>query len=206
MLKMNIAAKQLIKVLVFFITALSLYNCSSLSVNTDYDLKTDFANYHTYDWLPNPTEDIIDELNNGRFITALENKLAEKGFILDTHKPDFIIATHYEKENKTNVTAWDYPYFIGNYHSYGHGHHGHGYSSSFSYSYSNRINTYEYEQGTLVLDFIDAKTQALFWRAVAKDALKPSSTPQEKIKEIEAAVNKILENFPPKKVTTQDKI
>ncbi|VAW56381.1 hypothetical protein MNBD_GAMMA07-580 [hydrothermal vent metagenome] len=184
--------------IVLFITTLLLNGCSTLSVNTDYDLKVDFSNYQSFDWLPNPTEDIIDELNNTRFINAIENQLAAKGLALVKDNPDFLIATHYEKEDKTNVTVWDVPYFSGNYHHASinsHGHHG----SFSSFSYSSRINIYEYEQGTLVLDFIDAKTHALFWRATAKEALKPTSTPQEKIKEINAAALEILKNFPPNK-------
>ncbi len=193
---MNPAAIKQINMVILFITSLFLSGCSTLSVNYDYDLKADFSAYRTYDWLPNPTEDIVDELNNTRYIEAIESQLAIKGFTLDKTNPDFLIATHYEKENKSNVTVWNYPYFSGDYHhATGLGHHGFG----SSFSYSSQVNIYEYEQGTLILDFIDSETQTLFWRATAKKALEPSTTPQDKVKKIDSAVQEILKNFPPSK-------
>ncbi len=182
----------------FFILIISiiLSGCSSLSVNHDYDLRTDFSNYRTFDWLPSFDNETVDDLDQARFISFIEIQLIAKGFTLDKKNPDFYIAPQFEKQTKQNVTIWDYPYSTFGYHSHTslHGHHGY----SPYYSVSRRTTIYEYEQGTLILDFIDSKTQSLFWKAVAKEAIRPEDTPQEKEKNIENAVKKILKNFPPK--------
>ncbi len=178
-----------------FITYILLTGCTSLSVNNDYNLRTDFSNYRTFDWLPSFDSETVDDLDQARFISFIESQLIEKGFTLDKKNPDFYIAPQFEKQTKQNVTVWDYPYSTFGHYNYAslHGHHGY----SPYYSISRRTTVYEYEQGTLILDFIDSKTQSLFWKSVAKEAIRPESTPQEKEKNIEMVVKKILKNFPP---------
>jgi hypothetical protein len=55
----------------------------------------------------------------------------------------------------------------------------------------------EYEEGTLVLDFVDADTKGLVWRGVATDALDAHATPEDRGKQIQEAVTKILAKYPP---------
>jgi hypothetical protein len=57
----------------------------------------------------------------------------------------------------------------------------------------------EKKEGTLVLDFLDAKTKSLVWRATASGAVEPSSTPEYQQNRINAIVAEMLSYFPPKK-------
>jgi hypothetical protein len=57
----------------------------------------------------------------------------------------------------------------------------------------------ENKEGTLVLDFLDAKTKSLVWRATASGAVEPSSTPEYQQNRINAVVAEMLSYFPPKK-------
>lgn len=171
--------------------------CSSLSVNYDYNLQADFTKFKTYDWLPFPKDMKIDELNRVRFITAVENNLSSKGFIQNSSKPDFIIATHFGKKTKVDITNWGYSYAPNSYYTgYGYRYPGrHSYSGS--YVSTGGVSTYEYEQGTLILDFIDRKTKSLIWRATARAIISPASTPEKQAKKINNAVEEILKSFPP---------
>jgi len=146
----------------------------------------------------------VNELNRARFVTAIENTLKAKGFNQNSSNPDFIIATHFGKENKVDITNWGYSYApAGHYNGHGYLYPSHGYSGS--YANTGGVSVYEYEQGTLILDFVDSKTKTLIWRATAKSIISPASTPEKQTEKIKNAVNKILENFPPKQSASTDK-
>ena len=84
------------------------------------------------------------------------------------------------KKDKVNVTNWGY-----------------GYSPEGRYWGRGGFSVYQYEEGTLVLDLIDAKSRDLIWRGAAKADVEVATTPEKRDKLIQAAVHKILENFPP---------
>lgn len=187
------------KIMTTAIVSLWLAGCSSLSVNYDYNQQVDFTNYKTYDWLPFPKDLEADELNRTRFITAVENNLASKGITQNASKPDFEIATHFGKETKIDITNWGYGYAPNSFYSgYGYRYPGrYGYAPG--YATTGGVSTYEYEQGTLILDFVDANTDQLIWRATAKAIVSPASTPEKQTKKINDAVKEILAGFPPEK-------
>ncbi len=189
--------KNIRNILLTFISAVFLSGCSTLSVNYDYNQKTDFGKYSKYDWLPFPKDMQVDELNRARFVTAVEDSLKGKGFDQNTSNPDFVIATHFGKENKVDITNWGYTYAPNGYYGgYGYRYPGYGYAGS--YANTGGVSVYEYEQGTLILDFVDTKTKTLIWRATAKAIISPASTPEKQTERIRKAVDEILENFPPK--------
>ena len=171
-----------------------LSGCSTLSVGYDFDQKANFSQYKKYDWLPFPKDMKVNELNRARFVTAVENNLAKKGFSQNSSKPDFVIATHFGKENKVDITNWGYTYAPNGYYG-GYGYRHSGYAGS--YANTGGVSVYEYEQGTLILDLVDANTKKLIWRATAKAIVSPASTPEKQTEKIENAVQEILENFPP---------
>jgi len=177
-----------------------LIGCSSLSVSYDYDTQTDFKQLKTYNWLEFPRDTKVSEFNRARFITAVENTLEKKGFIQHSSSPDFVIATHFGKKSKVDITNWGYSYAPHKtYTGYGY-----RYPSNFAYvqnyGVQNNLSVYEYEEGTLILDFVDTKSRKLLWRATAKAIINPASTPERQTAKINNAVEKILEGFPPSKI------
>jgi len=50
------------------------------------------------------------ELSRARFITAVEANLKANGFTQNSSNPDFLIATHFGKESKVDITNWGYSY------------------------------------------------------------------------------------------------
>lgn len=189
------------KLLLPLAAAFFLTSCSTLSVNYDFNEQVDFNSYKTYDWLPLPDSARDNELNRQRFVNAVNNNLSGKGFALDAARADFKIASHFGKSREIQVTDWGYSYAPVTYYR------GRGYlhpaaptyATGMSVSHSPRVSVYEYEKGTLILDFIDTESNTLIWRATAKAVINPSSSPQEQTERINNAVEEILENFPPKK-------
>lgn len=57
------------------------------------------------------------------------------------------------------------------------------------------IDTVDVKAGTLAIDLVDARRQALVWRGVAEGRLKPEAT-QDPARAVEAAVGEIFTAFP----------
>jgi len=157
-------------------------SCSTLRVNYDYDPEADFTRLKTFDWLPMPADKRIDELVLKRIKDSVSRQLQAKGFGSSSETPDFLIALHGGKETKVNIADRGYNYSRRN---------------RYRYYGDRRMDIYKYEEGTLILDFVDSKSNELIWRGSATDVLDPDPTPEQRSKKIDEAVGKILENFPP---------
>lgn len=154
-------------------------SCSPIyDVSYDFDSEVDFTGLRTYDWLPIPEQVEADDLVVGRVRRATNAELEEKGYRMTSDNPDFLIAMHAGSEEKVTYKDWGYSY--GGY--WGRG----GYSK------------YKYQEGTLVLDFVDVKSKQLMWRGQAKGFIDRKSTPKQEDSLVTEAVRKILKNFPPR--------
>jgi hypothetical protein len=58
----------------------------------------------------------------------------------------------------------------------------------------------QYTEGTIVLDFYDAKSKQLVWRGTASGALSSNKPSMEEVQEkLNGIVAKMLAEYPPKK-------
>ena len=157
-------------------------SCSTIyGVQYEYDKQADFKSLKTYDWMTVPETANIDILNVERVKKAVNAELQAKGLMMTSNNPDFLIAEHLGKKDKVQVTNWGY-----NYDQYGMDLGPQG------------VDTYQYEEGSLILDFVDAKSKKMIWRGVAKAEINNTDTPEKTEKLINEAVQEILKNFPPK--------
>lgn len=159
--------------------------CSSIyGVKYDYNKQTDFSMYKSYDWMPIPDKADLNGLVVDRIKKAIDSELSAKGLKKTSQNPDFLIAEHFGKKDKVEVDSWGY-----------------GYGPVLMYRGGfwgvNDVSTYHYEEGVLILDFIDAGSKKLFWRGVAKAHVQNVDTPEQSEELINEAVNKILEKYPP---------
>ena len=165
----------------------TVIGCSRIyDVQYDYDQGKDFHQLKSYGWLPTPEEADIDDLTVARIQKTVNAELQDRGYRLVAQGPDFLIAEHVGAEEKVQINNWGYTY--GPYHGYWGGYWGHG-----------GVSEYRYEEGTLILDFIDAGTHNLIWRGAAKAEIDRVNTPEKKDALVAEAVKKILKNFPPPK-------
>lgn len=157
-----------------------MFGCATTSVNYDYDKEHDFSALKAYDWMAMPQNVRADEFLLKRVKSALSRELSAKGIMQTPDNPDFLIALHGSRESKVQVTDWGYSYGPFGRHIGGP-----------------RIDVHQYEQGTLIVDFVEARTKQMVWRGIAYRVLDPDLAPQEKERLINEAVTEMMRNFPP---------
>jgi len=171
---------------IVILAALFLLGCSTISVNQDYDPAYDFSKLKTFGFIPITEEAGIDQLNATRLGDAIKANLTAKGYTL-SENADFGIALFFTKDTKTNIQS------TGAYgYGYGYGYRGYGGMGGSTY-------VTQYEEGTLVIDFVDLAKQELVWRGVGTGALSESPSVEERTANINNAVTQILDQFPPTK-------
>lgn len=175
--------------LLYVLAPLFVGACASIAVNTDFDPATDFGAYHTYRWVPEPqraTGDVRIDRNpllDRRVRAAVERHLTAKGFEKrESGEVDFLVAYHASLEGKMDVTTMDRYY---------------GYRRRGVLVQETMVR--EYDQGTLVLDIVDARTNELTWRGTAQAEVTGADTPEERTAKIDKAVEKTLAAFPPRR-------
>lgn len=170
--------------IVLFMISFIVSCTSTYGVKHDYDKKVDFSNLKTFDWLQVPNKPNIDNLVLERVKNAVSAELTAKGFTKTSDNPDFLIAEHIGKKDRVQVSDWGYGY--GGHRGYRGGYWG-----------PSGASTYKFEEGSLILDFVDPKTKDLIWRGSAKAEVQNIDTPEKKDKLIKTVVKEILEPFPP---------
>jgi hypothetical protein len=155
--------------------------CSAIyDVSYDFDAEMDLTDYGTYEWLPIPEALRTDSILVKRVKSATDARLSEKGFRMTADNPDFLIAMHVGSEEKVTQRDWGYTY----------SRHWRGGGGGRRY--------FRYQEGTLVLDFVDGKSRQLAWRGQAKGFVDKNSNPRKDEKLVNEAVRKILKHFPPR--------
>jgi hypothetical protein len=194
-----------INIFFFLFIVYFTFSCSTIyNVQYDYDINVNFARLKTYDWLPIHEEEDISSLDIKRIRNSVNSQLKTKGLKITSDNPDFLIVVHVGKEQKLNITNWGYGYgpYGGYWGGYGYGPYGgywggYGYGPYGGYWGPGGVSTYEYEEGSFILDFVDAKSKELIWHGSAKAVVGNEKTPEERQKKIYETVQKILEKYPP---------
>ena len=163
-----------------------IVGCSPIyGVKYDYNKQTDFSLYKSYDWMPVPDKTVMNDLVVDRIKRAVGSELSSKGMKKTSQDPDFLIAEHLGRKDKVAVDRW------------GSGYYGPVLIYRGGFWGIDDVSSYDYEEGMLVLDFVDAGSKKLFWRGVAKAHVQNVDTPEKSEKLINEAVRKILERYPP---------
>lgn len=176
------------------LTVLALAGCSTLRVGTDHDPQAvpAMAGWTTYQWLPEPEGDdpvLHNEMLRVRVHGAVNDALAAKGFRrVNDGDPDFRVGWHASVKGKTSVST------VNNYYGYGYASFGTGGGSEYADTY-----VHEYEEGTLILDIVNAGTEQLVWRGRAQAEVSLSDDVETRERRIRKAVRKMFEDFPPGK-------
>jgi hypothetical protein len=160
-------------------------SCATIKVSSDFDKTAPFAGYKTYAFTPEALALPVDNLNQTRFVTAVENELSLKGFT-KSDKPDVLIDMKLVSETKQTATA-------NTSGGYGYGYR-YGWGGGFS---TTTINYDSYKEGTLFVDMIDAKKLQLVWQGRGVGTLNPDASAEKREYNIKNAVKMIFEKYPP---------
>ena len=168
---------------VLFFMGFTVSCSTTYDVTYDYDPQANFSDLKTFDWMQVPEKAGINSLVVQRVKNAVNAELKAKGLMMTSNNPDFLIAEHLGKKDQVQVTDWGYGYGRRGYRG---GHRGTG-----------GVSVYQYEEGFLILDFVDAKSKKLIWRGSVKAEVQNVDTPEKREKRINAAVKEILKKYPP---------
>lgn len=165
---------------------------------------TDLSNYDSFAYLPNANVKVEgmsydDENINREIVEAIRTNLRQEGFEVDRDDPDLLVlistATDTEIAADTDPVYATYPYTTGvttvspYYEPYYYNNYG-AYNNVVGYD----VDTYAYEEGTLVINLIDRQTRNTVWKGVATDDIY-GQTSSEAIRQM---VDDIFEEFPGK--------
>ena len=107
--------------------------------------------------------------------------------------PDFLVIYRASIEGKLDVTTIDPPMVTPSVYR--------GVvttpASAFDWYYGGRTFVSQYEEGTLLLDFVNPKSNQLMWRGSAKATVMENASPEKREARINEGVQKILAQFPP---------
>ena len=180
-------------ILLVCVSMFFLVNCAKkMKVQFDYVKDGNFSQLSTFDFMTVRFR-MDDQANKKQLFEeikkAVTTQMQEKGFKKTSENPDLLIAIHgYRTGTAEGITDLGYRYATYTRYWRGDKYWGDGTS----------IEQFDFREGILVIDFVEAKSNEMIWRGAATRALPPQPE-TEKIKIIAMeAVTKILQNFPPK--------
>jgi len=157
---------------------LLVVSAAAQTVQSDFDRTFRFSSLKTFSFAVQrraATDPLAgDTLNDGRIRTGLESQLLANGFRMETGTPDFVIAYYVTTKNRLNVQDYSYgpPRWWG----------------------SRDIRVNQYAEGTLMVDFIDVKTNQVVWRGRATGALELKGVDKKISKSTEKLVKQFIKD------------
>ncbi len=173
---------------------LALSGCASMQVRSDYDRNVDFTRYESFAWLERPVKPLAEapeqqipdaadpfawnSLLDKRVRSAVDALLLSRGFRKTSgESPDFWLRYHTMLKDRVQITSFPAGVWP----------HGAGIGWTDIYVDS-------FQEGTLILDVIDPALNQLVWRGWAVRAVGDLTRQHD---EVQLAVKRILERFPP---------
>ena len=145
------------------------------TVTYDYDRSADFGAIKTYAWVGGNLE---DELNHQRVVRAVDAQLAVKGLqkVDASANPDVVIAYHaaFGREVQVSGSAW----------------------GGYRLTRTGSARVQEVVVGALALQFANARTGDVVWRGMASRDVDVDASPDQRDKNINKAVEKLLKHYP----------
>ncbi len=158
-------------------------------VYVEQDSSAQFSGLHSFAWVSPPIGRVKDPILDSQILEqrvqhATVINLAGRGYkqMTPEQNPDFIVTYHIV--GKTELQSYGPSFSFGFFNT--------SPSSFSSVAVGNNVQTQE--QGTLMLDIIDAHNQQLMWRGWTKHVVNQDNYSEQAITK---AVDAILAKFPP---------
>jgi hypothetical protein len=167
---------------VLTVAALALHGCASLTVSSYVERGADLGKYHTYAWGPADTASTGDpRLDSNPFFDTrvrgqVEAQLNKKGFERTKGSPDLLVHYHASVTQQIDTRNID---------------------RNYTSCQQADCKPFVFEAGTLFVDLVDPRTNALVWRGWAEGSVEGLIDRQEWIEShVDNAVRKILQRLP----------
>jgi hypothetical protein len=169
--------------------------CSSVKVSQDFDGSKNFDGYRRYNWQAETQKKTGDVRIDNPFLderirTAIDRTLVERGFKkVEQGAQDFMVRYIYRIRSKIESsdarTGFGFGFGFGSA-----GRHG-------AIGISSGTNVNQYDEGILVIDFIESPSKALIWRGTGTRRVLQHTKPEKDTKKINELVEKLLAQYPP---------
>lgn len=166
-----------------FLFVLLLSTSCGVTVDYDYDSKTDFTKYKTYNYFSD-IKSGLSELDAKRFYNALDKAMAAKGMI-KSDTPDFYLdfkSSEFQENSRSTV---------------GVGLGGSGRNVGGGISIGIPVGTAKVNR-RIVVEFVDDNNTGMFWQAVTESSINPNAKPEQREAHFVELVTKMLSKYPPK--------
>ena len=122
----------------------------------------------------------LGEVHEGAAVMDWMEQEQERGITMSDN-PDLLVVYHIGTQEKIQVTDWGYRY------------------SDYYWGYGGRqIDVYQFTEGSLVIDLVDAETTNLVWRGTGTGVVdQDQKSPEEMQARANEVINKIMKSFPP---------
>ena len=163
---------------------LSLFSCSTIRVNYDYDPDTDFSSYRTYNYFSD-MDTGLNNLDTNRLIDAIDSVMQQKGIKL-SEEPEFLI--NIQSQSFYNAQTSSVGVGVG----------GTGGDVGGGVSIGVPIGSNGLDR-EIVFDFVDIGKNQLFWQCVSSSNYNEKASPEVKERKINEIVTKVFAKYPPAK-------
>jgi len=163
---------------------------SSPAIKSDYDRQADFSRYRTFGYMsPLGTDKAgYSTLLTERLKDATRGQMEMRGYVYDATNPDLLVNFNGKLQQKTQVTEAPPPP-MGPYYGYRSGFYG-GWPG---YGWGDTV--YQYTEGTLNIDLVDARRKQMVWEGVAVGEVQNPDTATSS-QNIDKAVAGIFAKYP----------
>lgn len=172
---------------------LLLAGCSSVRVTQDYAKTAAFADYQSFAWAqpahPETGDPRLDNpLLHERIQEAIEVTLQERGFrMVEPENADLLIRYHTAVRSRVEYQRSSVTIGTGYYSGRA------GVGIAMDYPYGSR----EYDEGTLIIDFVTPQSGELIWRGTGVRPLEETPSPERRDEVVSDVVQRILDQYPP---------
>jgi hypothetical protein len=177
-----IVMKKMYYFLMLFTVVMALAGCSTLQTASDFNRKTDFSIYKTFDFYDKGIARLkLNDLDKRRMLDAIEDELIAKGFT-KSKKPDMLVNLVVVSTQVTDVYdygprwGWRWGYFD-------------------PWGMNRSID--RYREGTIIIDFLDPKQKTIVWHGRGTGFNLDNYNKREE--RVQKGVAEILAQYPPKK-------
>jgi len=167
--------------------------CVNTSVTIDYDPATNFSTIKTFAWQdktqPQTGDYKIDNtIVDKRVRSAIDSRLNAKGLTqVPANQAEILVS--YQIAINPKLRDQNVSGAIGLSKSSG--------GSNLGQSLGIPLTHGNYDEGTMILDITETKSNLIIWRGVAGRQIDPSASAQENADKVKKLVSEMLDGFPP---------
>lgn len=180
------------KWIVLLLALLMWTGCSTVKTSQDYIPNTDFQFVRTLSWesaeQPKTGDERMDNpFLNARIRNAIQRQFEAKGFAFETGMvPNARVRYQYVLRQRIDTSGTSGVGFIIG-----------GFGRGGGLALGTGCDVYQIDEGTLVIDLVTEKSGNLLWRGSGTHRFKEYNDPNKAVKDTDAIVEAILNQFPP---------